>query len=163
MENARETVISMYSIDLFNKNPKVSNVTYAEVDNNTPGHEDLFNAIDAEISKRRLHFTTLYAIVVTFNNVQIYQEAYRDRLHSFQAVFASDGVDTFGIFNYDKTPRMRLAGSDYLARTGFFEPDNPCVNKRNMFVQGTLSFRLSELSNVGVTGRYVFPFTRCRK
>ena len=151
----------MYTLDLYNVQD-ISNITYFEVNENTQDIGPAFAEIDRILSKRALTFKTKHAIVVTYNNIQVYNPTLRSNLHTFQAVFASDGTQTYGIFNYEKTPELTLGTSTLFAKTGFFEDGNPCVDQQEMH-PGTPPYELAQNTNSNVTGRYIYAMSQCSK
>lgn len=68
--------------------------------------------------------------------------------HEIQALFASDGNNTYVVFNYDNTRQLEFL-------IGYSEPF--CGSKR--FFTANESRSVAETSNVGVPGRHVFLLT----
>ena len=153
-------MVAPYFMDLYNINPLVSNIQYREIAKGDPNSADLFAALNNEMGKRRLNFDIQHVIAVTYNNVQVYNRAHRDKLHSFQVVFVSNGVDTYVIFNYDKTPEM--TSPNLVGITGIYEHQNKCADKRNLF-KDVRRYELPQNTNTDVLGRYVFALTSCGK
>ena len=154
-------MISPYFLDLIDNNDR-SNITYNEVLRGQSGSEGFMAALDAQIAKRRLRFSTKHAIAVTYNDIDVWDPDLRGLVNSFQVVFVSDGNVTYSIFNYDKTPELISGNFITNARAGYYEPGNVCANNVDLFSsQNVPSFRLPENTNTDVLGRYVFLMNQC--
>lgn len=154
-------MIALYSMDLLNRNAN-SKITYSEVLRGDAGSEPFMQALDDEMAKRRLNFRTQNAIAVTYDGVESY--TIRDRPHSFQVVFVSDGENTYSIFNYGATPSLISGNLVETGLTGFYEDSNLCVNTIDFLSTfGLAIYQLPTGTNTNVTGRYVFPMTSCGK
>lgn len=87
-------------------------------------------------------------IVVNYIGVK-----YQSRAHTFQAVFATDGNQTYAILNY-----YRLESNG--ATVGFSE--RACGH--HLYYNGTMSKSLAHTSNIGMPGRHILLLTtRCAK
>ena len=149
MDNERDEITasltSTYTVLIPYNNDMISNGR--DILYRTTKDQNILNLIDQDIAlslENPSHFKSKEAIVITFNDIQLYD--YPNTLFKYQAVIASDYKNTFTILNYE---RMDKEG---FANIGFADPP-ACKKSRTFNIDRK---RLTTSSNVGRQGKFVY-------
>ncbi|XP_057297435.1 uncharacterized protein LOC130628517 isoform X2 [Hydractinia symbiolongicarpus] len=139
--NGKDTVMAVYNMETPFKDGIINSYHMNQ--------SHLLKAANKDISRYSLKsFFANQIIVVNYIGVK-----YQSKAHTFQAVFATDGNQTYVILNY-----YRLESNG--ATVGFSE--RACGHR--LYYNSTKSKSLAHTSNVGMPGRHVLLLTtRCAK
>lgn len=139
--NGKDTVMAVYNMETPFKDGIINSYHMNQ--------SHLLKAANRDILRYSLKsFFANQIIVVNYIGVK-----YQSRAHTFQAVFATDGNQTYAILNY-----YRLESNG--ATVGFSE--RACGH--HLYYNGTMSKSLAHTSNIGMPGRHILLLTtRCAK
>lgn len=151
------TLIAPYFSDLFVSSALgFSSVSYQELiaDESNTDIKEALTTINDDIMKRNPQFQANHAFILSFRNVLAFSDysrfAFTEEVQqSIQLVLATDGIVTYGIFNYKnvKPDGQRQAIS------GFVEKGN--CRSRTRINRAVQTSDLDRSSNIGTDGRFV--------